>query len=221
VTLKTTAAPLRPTAVSANGAPTTTVWSETATASPNDDARVPSRTSVYVHIPPTELKIYDLRVVGSPMTTLPSPATATAAPNRLAPIDGGVRRASSFQDVPVRPNTPSPRCGCRVRISRAEHSHEAVPVACLAGDRNGGMLRSGGNGWFTWPHPRLPTTPRQMRKLARKQTPDVNDVSGHLSTMSRDITRWQVAGAVCGIRICVGVSRRICSPSLGFAVLSS
>ena len=39
------------------------------------------------------------------------------------------------------------------------------------------------------PHPRLPTTRRQMRKLTRKQAPDVNDVSGHLSTMSRDITQ--------------------------------
>ncbi len=39
------------------------------------------------------------------------------------------------------------------------------------------------------PHPRLSTTRRQMRKLTRKQAPDVNHVSGHLSTMSRDITK--------------------------------
>ena len=31
-----------------------------------------------------------------------------------------------------------------------------------------------------------------MRKLTRKQALDANNVSGHLSTMSRDITRWQV-----------------------------
>ena len=44
------------------------------------------------------------------------------------------------------------------------------------------------------PDPRLPTTRRQMRKLARKQALDVNDVSGHLSTMSRDITSVPPAG---------------------------
>ena len=38
----------------------------------------------------------------------------------------------------------------------------------------------------------LPTTRRQMRKLARKQAAGVNHVPGHLSTMSRDITGWQV-----------------------------
>ena len=38
------------------------------------------------------------------------------------------------------------------------------------------------------PHPRLPTTRRQMRKLTRKQAQGVNHVSGHLSTMSRDMT---------------------------------
>ena len=43
------------------------------------------------------------------------------------------------------------------------------------------------------PHPRLPTPRREMRKLTRKQALNANDVSGHLSTMSRDIT--QVAGA--------------------------
>ena len=40
------------------------------------------------------------------------------------------------------------------------------------------------------PHPRLPTTRRQMRKLTRKQALDANNVSGHLPTMSRDITAW-------------------------------
>src|SRR6478609_1870288 len=39
------------------------------------------------------------------------------------------------------------------------------------------------------PHPRLPTTRRQMRKLTRNQPLDANNVSAHLSTMSRDITR--------------------------------
>jgi hypothetical protein len=42
--------------------------------------------------------------------------------------------------------------------------------------------------------PRQPThRRRQMRKLTRKQALNANDVSGHLSTMSRDIT--VVAGA--------------------------
>ena len=35
--------------------------------------------------------------------------------------------------------------------------------------------------------PRLPTTRCQMRKLTRKQALGVNHVSGHLSTMSRDM----------------------------------
>jgi transposase InsO family protein len=38
------------------------------------------------------------------------------------------------------------------------------------------------------PHPRLPTPRRQMRKLTRKPALNANDVSGHLSTISRDIT---------------------------------
>jgi len=31
-----------------------------------------------------------------------------------------------------------------------------------------------------------------MQKITRKQALDANNVSGHLSTMSRDITHWQV-----------------------------
>jgi hypothetical protein len=46
----------------------------------------------------------------------------------------------------------------------------------------------------TRPHPRLPTPRRQMRKQPRKQALNANNASGHLSTMSRDITAVPPAG---------------------------